>query len=207
MRDSFVFYSSFLDTIERAPEQVRLSLFTELCNCGLERKKLSEVEYPVCLFVTQAMANVERSNKRYEQAVENGKQGGRPKKWIDQTEAEKLFSELGSWNAVAEKLDVSPNTLYKARSIWEERKNLKNLKNLNDNDNVNDNEKILKDFSQLSLSKNLNNPSDETDGTLLEAVPPPPGWEWKGGVLEDDGHHFRLAINKTTREGRGIQLD
>lgn len=215
MRDSFVFYSSFLDTIERAPEQVRLSLFTELCNCGLERKKLSEVEYPVCLFVTQAMANVERSNKRYEQAVENGKQGGRPKKWIDQTEAEKLFSELGSWNAVAEKLDVSPNTLYKARSIWEERKNLKNLKNLNvnynvnvnDNDNVNDNEKIYKDFSQLSLSKNLNNPSDETDGTLLEAVPPPPGWEWRGGVLEDDGHHFRLAINKTTREGRGIQLD
>ena len=215
MRDSFVFYSSFLDTIERAPEQVRLSLFTELCNCGLERKKLSEVEYPVCLFVTQAMANVERSNKRYEQAVENGKQGGRPKKWIDQTEAEKLFSELGSWNAVAEKLDVSPNTLYKARSIWEERKNLKNLKNLNvnynvnynDNDNVNDNEKIYKDFSQLSLRKNLNNPSDETDGTLLEAVPPPPGWEWKGGVLEDDGHHFRLAINKTTREGRGIQLD
>ena len=211
MRDSFVFYSSFLDTIERAPEQVRLSLFTELCNCGLERKKLSEVEYPVCLFVTQAMANVERSNKRYEQAIENGKQGGRPKKWIDQTEAEKLFSELGSWNAVAEKLDVSPNTLYKARSIWEERKNLKNLKNLNVNynvnDNVNDNEKIYKDFSQLSLRKNLNNPSDETDGTLLEAVPPPPGWEWKGGVLEDDGHHFRLAINKTTREGRGIQLD
>ena len=217
MRDSFVFYSSFLDTIERAPEQVRLSLFTELCNCGLERKKLSDVEYPVCLFVTQAMANVERSNKRYEQAVENGKQGGRPKKWIDQAEAEKLFSELGSWNAVAEKLDVSPNTLYKARSIWEERKNLKNLKNLNvnynvndnDNDNVNDNEKIYKDFSQLSLSKNLieNNPSDETDGTLLEAVPPPPGWEWRGGVLEDDGHHFRLAINKTTREGRGIQLD
>ena len=212
MRDSFVFYSSFLDTIERAPEQVRLSLFTELCNCGLERKKLSEVEYPVCLFVTQAMANVERSNKRYEQAVENGKQGGRPKKWIDQTEAEKLFSELGSWNAVAEKLDVSPNTLYKARSIWEERKNLKNLNvnynvNVNDNDNVNDNEKIYKDFSQLSLSKNLNNPSDETDGTLLEAVPPPPGWEWRGGVLEDDGHHFRLAINKTTREGRGIQLD
>lgn len=218
MRDSFVFYSSFLDTIERAPEQVRLSLFTELCNCGLERKKLSEVEYPVCLFVTQAMANVERSNKRYEQAVENGKQGGRPKKWIDQTEAEKLFSELGSWNAVAEKLDVSPNTLYKARSIWEERKNRKNLKNLknlnvnynvndNDNDNVNDNEKIYKDFSQLSLRKKLNNPSDETDGTLLEAVPPPPGWEWKGGVLEDDGHHFRLAINKTTREGRGIQLD
>ena len=217
MRDSFVFYSSFLDTIERAPEQVRLSLFTELCNCSLERKKLSDVEYPVCLFVTQAMANVERSNKRYEQAVENGKQGGRPKKWIDQAEAEKLFSELGSWNAVAEKLDVSPNTLYKARSIWEERKNLKNLKNLNvnynvnynDNDNVNDNEKIYKDFSQLSLSKNLieNNPSDETDGTLLEAVPPPPGWEWRGGVLEDDGHHFRLAINKTTREGRGIQLD
>lgn len=239
MRDSFVFYSSFLDTIERAPEQVRLSLFTELCNCGLERKKLSEVEYPVCLFVTQAMANVERSNKRYEQAVEKGKQGGRPKKWIDQTEAEKLFNELGSWNAVAEKLDVSPNTLYKARSIWEKskcaktsktqepqefqktqetqglqvRKNLKNLKNLNvnynvnDNDNVNDNEKIYKDFSQLSLRKNLNNPSDETDGTLLEAVPPPPGWEWRGGVLEDDGHHFRLAINKTTREGRGIQLD
>ena len=216
MRDSFVFYSSFLDTIERAPEQVRLSLFTELCNCGLERKKLSEVEYPVCLFVTQAMANVERSNKRYEQAVENGKQGGRPKKWIDQAEAEKLFSELGSWNAVAEKLDVSPNTLYKARSIWEERKNLKNLKNLNYNDNDNDN--ILGyntpplgggsiiTVKDVILSEN-DNPSDETDGTLLEAVPPPPGWEWRGGVLEDDGHHFRLAINKTTREGRGIQLD
>ncbi len=211
MRDSFVFYSSFADSIETAPEEMQLELYKALVECGLERKAIADISFPASLFVTQAMASISNAQKRHEQAVENGGKGGRPRKWVDREEAEQLYAELKSWDKVADKLGVARETLRKARTVWDAQKpkNLNNNININDNDNVNinDNEKILKDFSQLSLSKNLNNPSDETDGTQLEAVPPPPGWEWKGGVLEDDGHHFRLAINKTTREGRGIQLD
>lgn len=82
-------------------------------------------------------------------------------------------------------------------------------KNLNYNDNDNVEEDIKSSSSTIGIVKEEDKRTQHgrSGGTQLEAVPPPSGWEWRGGVLEDEGHHFRLAINKQTREGRGIQLD
>ena len=183
MRDSFVFYRSFAEVISMIPDaEDKITLLNALIEYGLNGTE-PDLQYPLSAMFKQMTSSIAGAQRRYQANVENGKKGGNPN-----------FKKGKS------------NPYYNAKKITQDNREI-TPHNLNDNDNVNDNEKIYKDFSQLSLRKNLNNPSDETDGTLLEAVPPPPGWEWRGGVLEDDGHHFRLAINKTTREGRGIQLD
>lgn len=197
MRDSFVFYRSFAEVISMIPDaEDKITLLNALIEYGLNGTE-PDLQYPLSAMFKQMTSSIAGAQRRYQANVENGKKGGNPN--FRKGKSNPYYSSKKITQDNPKITQHNPDITQDNREITPD--------NLNDNDNVNDNEKIYKDFSQLSLRKNLNNPSDETDGTLLEAVPPPPGWEWKGGVLEDDGHHFRLAINKTTREGRGIQLD
>ena len=197
MRDSFVFYRSFAEVISMIPDaEDKITLLNALIEYGLNGTE-PDLQYPLSAMFKQMTSSIAGAQRRYQANVENGKKGGNPN--FKKGKSNPYYSSNMIPHDTPTPTQHTPDITQDNREITPH--------NLNDNDNVNDNEKIYKDFSQLSLSKNLNNPSDETDGTLLEAVPPPPGWEWRGGVLEDDGHHFRLAINKTTREGRGIQLD
>ena len=197
MRDSFVFYRSFAEVISMIPDaEDKITLLNALIEYGLNGTE-PDLQYPLSAMFKQMTSSIAGAQRRYQANVENGKKGGNPN--FKKGKSNPYYSSKKITQDNPKITQHNPDITQDNREITPH--------NLNDNDNVNDNEKIYKDFSQLSLSKNLNNPSDETDGTLLEAVPPPPGWEWKGGVLEDDGHHFRLAINKTTREGRGIRLD
>ena len=197
MRDSFVFYRSFAEVISMIPDaEDKITLLNALIEYGLNGTE-PDLQYPLSAMFKQMTSSIAGAQRRYQANVENGKKGGNPN--FKKGKSNPYYSSKKITQDNPKITQHNPVITQDNREITPD--------NLNDNDNVNDNEKIYKDFSQLSLRKNLNNPSDETDGTLLEAVPPPPGWEWKGGVLEDDGHHFRLAINKTTREGRGIQLD
>ena len=196
MRDSFVFYRSFAEVISMIPDaEDKITLLNALIEYGLNGTE-PDLQYPLSAMFKQMTSSIAGAQRRYQANVENGKKGGNPN--FKKGKSNPYYSSKKITQDNPKITQHNPDITQDNREITPD--------NLNDNDNVNDNEKIYKDFSQLSLRKNLNNPSDETDGTLLEAVPPPPGWEWKGGVLEDDGHHFRLAINKTTREGRGIQL-
>ena len=197
MRNSFVFYRSFAEVISMIPDaEDKITLLNALIEYGLNGTE-PDLQYPLSAMFKQMTSSIAGAQRRYQANVENGKKGGNPN--FKKGKSNPYYSSKKITQDNPKITQHNPDITQDNREITPD--------NLNDNDNVNDNEKIYKDFSQLSLRKNLNNPSDETDGTLLEAVPPPPGWEWKGGVLEDDGHHFRLAINKTTREGRGIQLD
>ena len=218
MRDSFVFYRSFAEVISMIPDaEDKITLLNALIEYGLNGTE-PDLQYPLSAMFKQMTSSIEGAQKRYQASVENGKKGGRPKT-VDEHKIRELKEQGLTDKQIAEELKCSISSVEKVPV--KTRKNLKvdaTRKNQkNPNDNVNDNilgynTPPLRGGSIITvkdvlLSESKNNPSDETDGTLLEAVPPPPGWEWKGGVLEDDGHHFRLAINKTTREGRGIQLD
>ena len=218
MRDSFVFYRSFAEVISMIPDaEDKITLLNALIEYGLNGTE-PDLQYPLSAMFKQMTSSIAGAQKRYQASVENGKKGGRPKT-VDEYKVRELKEQGLTDKQIAEELKCSISSVEKVPV--KTRKNLKvdaTRKNQkNPNDNVNDNilgynTPPLRGGSIITvkdviLSENKNNPSDETDGTLLEAVPPPPGWEWKGGVLEDDGHHFRLAINKTTREGRGIQLD
>lgn len=218
MRDSFVFYRSFAEVISMIPDaEDKITLLNALIEYGLNGTE-PDLQYPLSAMFKQMTSSIAGAQKRYQASVENGKKGGRPKT-VNESKIRELKEQGLTDKQIAEELKCSISSVEKAPV--KTRKNLKvnetrkNQKNPNDNVNENIlgyNTPPLRGGSIITvkdvlISENKNNPSDETDGTLLEAVPPPPGWEWKGGVLEDDGHHFRLAINKTTREGRGIQLD
>lgn len=211
--ESFVFYGSFIDTIELAPENLRYELYKNLSECGCGRKALEDVEFPYSLFVSQAMASVSSAKQRYEKTVESGKTGGRPKKWVDPNVAKALYAEFGTWDKVAKELDVALSTLYLAKSAWERKEkrdseNSENSENLNDNDNGNgnvndnDNENVI----NINLSNNnKNNPAEV--GTRLEAVPPPQDFQWTSKIKELDGVHFRQCQRIGGYEVRIIRLD
>lgn len=251
MRNSYVFYRSFRTALELFTDTEELMLRRAIENYALDDAEPEQLPSNLQAVFEVAKANIDSANKRYDKRNESEAQNGRPKKWIEQEKAEELFQKLGSWNAVAKELCVSPNTLRKARCAWEKQsgKNAKTMsksmsksiaktnetfcgtfcapknretiekptkiqeaqkrKNLNYNDNDNVEEDIKSSSSTIGIVKEEDKRTQHgrSGGTQLEAVPPPSGWEWRGGVLEDEGHHFRLAINKQTREGRGIQLD
>lgn len=140
MKDSFVFYRSFWEVLKSLPQEKDvLYLLKSLCLYALDDVE-PDLPYPLSSVFIQMKANLDASGKRYDKAVEDGQKGGRPRKWVNQAEAEMLYADLRSWKKVAEELDVSSETLRKARLAW----NSKKPKNLNDNvnDNLNVNEKL-----------------------------------------------------------------
>ena len=199
MRDSFVFYRSYRNAAKMLDEHNRATLYDAIADYALDGIE-PDLSGTIGAIFEMARRNIEEANTRYDKSIEAGKQGGRPRKWIDQKEAEALFTELGSWSAVAEKLDVAENTLLKARRVWETQKR-KNLKNPNVNYDVNDNVNVNDNY-QLT---NINNKASA--GARLEAAPPPQGFEWCTKVVENGVNHYRKCINKITGEERVIQLD
>ena len=158
MRESFVFYRSFYDTLRKVPAGDRLKAYELLVRCALLDESPDALPYPFDAIIGQMLASVDAAHRRYDASVESGKKGGRPRRWIEREEAERLYSELGTWDAVSDALDVDPKTLRKARSAWEREKR----KNLNDNVNVNvnDNETLT-----------INNKENATAGRAQSASP------------------------------------
>ena len=176
MRESFVFYRSFYDTLRKVPAGDRLKAYELLVRCALLDESPDALPYPFDAIIGQMLASVDAAHRRYDASVESGKKGGRPRRWIEREEAERLYSELGTWDAVSDALDVDPKTLRKARSAWEREKR----KNLNDNVNVNvnDNETLT-----------INNKENATAGRAQSASP-----------RRDPSREERLAVARRLKE-------
>lgn len=151
--DSFVFYRSFKDTVDYFEGGERQECLYYAVECLLGDRDPHDVPYPYGAAIIQMQASVNAAKDRHEKAIEDGAKGGRPKKWIEQEEAQALYAELKNWKAVAEALDVDEDTLRKARSAWSRKtEKPKNLNvNVNDNDNVNAN---VNDNVIISNNKN-----------------------------------------------------
>ena len=196
MRDSFVFYRSYRNAAKMLDEHNRAILYDAIADYALDGIE-PDLSGTIGAIFEMARRNIEEANTRYDKSIEAGKQGGRPRKWIDREEAEQLYTELKSWDKVADELGVARETLRKARAVW----NAQKPKNLNVNDNVNGNVNVNDNY----LLTNINNKASA--GARLEAAPPPQGFEWCTKVVEDGGNHYRKCINKITGEERVIQLD
>lgn len=196
MRDSFVFYRSYRNAAKMLDEHNRAILYDAIADYALDGIE-PDLSGTIGAIFEMARRNIEEANTRYDKSIEAGKQGGRPRKWVDREEAERLYAELKSWDKVADELGVARETLRKARAVW----NAQKPKNLNVNDNVNGNVNVNDNY-QLT---NINNKASA--GARLEAAPPPQGFEWCTKIVEDGGNHYRKCINKITGEERVIQLD
>lgn len=114
-RPTFLFYESFLDAIELAPPRQQNRILRDLVECGLGRRSVESLPYPSNAIVRPMITNVEYAERRYYAAHLNGEKGGRPKLEVDLELAQRLYVETGSWKAVAEKMDISEATLFRAR--------------------------------------------------------------------------------------------
>jgi hypothetical protein len=83
MRESFVFYRSFYESIKLLPKKYQLQCFDALCNYALNDVPIEGLPGTVEAILKSFKPQVDANNRRYE----NGCKGGRPKGSQDETKA------------------------------------------------------------------------------------------------------------------------
>ena len=126
IRDSFVVFKDWAESIEALPEEYQLEGYKALAYYGLHGEPPTDTS-PVITSLMISFRTVMKDNiARYNASVENGKKGGRPKKELTQK---------------IENLEEPNQNLEKPRETQE---NLEEPNpNLNVNDNVNVNSKLI----------------------------------------------------------------
>lgn len=126
MRDSMIFYSSFLEAVEMLPENQQLDAFKAIMHYAIRGENPTGKNVATAIFML-AKPQIDANNYRYDQCVENGKRGGRPKTYNKPEEKP---------NDNQSKTESKPND---NQSKTESKPNDNRMKTLNVNDNVNDN--------------------------------------------------------------------
>lgn len=76
MKDSFIFYRSFYESLKGLPDESRLRLYDNICEMALNENDIDGLKgFEINIF-TLIRPQILANNQRYE----NGKKGGRPKK-------------------------------------------------------------------------------------------------------------------------------
>lgn len=166
--NSFVFYATSLEAVEKISEAYP-EMGNELLKAIVEYGIYGE--YDKTNPIIEAMMvnigfGIDKAKDRYTKAVENGKQGGRPK-MIDNEKVREL-KEAGLTNReVAERLGCSVSSVEKANK--ENRETRKNRKNPNDNVvNDNDNEKEKENGNGNGNGNEKIHPNLFTEGTEMK---------------------------------------
>ena len=79
MKDSFVFYRSFYESIKNLDKDIQIEIYNAICEYSLNDEYLQLSPIASAIF-TLIKPNIDNATKRYNASVENGKKGGRPKK-------------------------------------------------------------------------------------------------------------------------------
>ena len=124
MRDSFVFYRSFVKSAKKLPPEQRLALYEAIISYALDGVEPSDDDVIISAIMEVIFPQIEANNQRYE----NGKKGGRPKKPLVSDEKTIGFKDKNH-RLSSEKPNVNAN----------DNVNVNANGNGNDNDNDNDN--------------------------------------------------------------------
>ena len=79
MKDSFIFYRSFYESIKNLDKDIQIEIYNAICEYSLN-DELMELSPIANAIFTLIKPNIDNATKRYNASVENGKKGGRPKK-------------------------------------------------------------------------------------------------------------------------------
>ena len=195
VRNSFVFYGTFRESISKLPKHMQYICLENLIDCCLGLKSVDELKTPYNALVNQMLYSVKKADARYEKAKERGRKGGRPEKKINREEAERLYKELGSWEAVATQIGVSYKSISRARKTWD--KNIgQNGQNLNKN--INTNIDIEKSISIISEGIAANSRA----AALLSSIPKERvrsepyvvDGSWFVDMIDDDGDEVSMRL-------------
>ena len=118
MRESFVFYRSFYESIKLLPKKYQLQCFDALCNYALNDVPFEGLPGTVEAILKSFKPQVDANNRRYE----NGCKGGRPKGSQDETKAKpkqnqnKTKAKRNDNDNVNDNVNVNDNDNDNARS-------------------------------------------------------------------------------------------
>ena len=182
MKNAFVFYESFYDILQMLPDaEDWRTLIESVCEYAFtgEHEPLPTPALEIAFKHFQI--SIDSASARYDKAVEEGKKGGRPHKWVDRTEAERLFEEHKSWTKVAEIMDVSDDTLYRARMKWKNTAKPQNPQNLNVSisDSVSVSESDAVAYSDSDTKRNSNKKAPDAPTTDPNGSPSRPATKRK----------------------------
>ena len=182
MKESFVFYKSFYESIKEVDDNIQLELFKAICEYSLNDEEIELTPISKALF-TLMKPIIDSAKKRYVASVENGKKGGRPRK----------EENLEKPNQNLEETQTKPN---------------QNL-NVNDNVNVNDNiniyspakaeqipyEEII-DYLNFKTNSNYKHTTQKTKDLIKARIN-------NGFTLED----FKKVIDNKSKEWLGTDFE
>ena len=78
MKESFIFYKSFYESIKSLDKESQLEIYNAICTYSLYGEEPKEMSPVAKAIFTLIKANIDSANKRYLASVENGKKGGNP---------------------------------------------------------------------------------------------------------------------------------
>ena len=153
-RESFVFYKGFRDAIKTLPKKYQLSAFDMILDYGFSGI-IPEKESIEKAILISCKPQIDKSLKRYENCVTNGKKGGRPKKnqEINQEQNQEQNQEINQ-EITKEEPEQNPK---------EPNPNL----NYNYNDNYNYNYNYNNNISCTELEKSSSMPTEPPTITLM----------------------------------------
>ena len=125
MRDSFVFYRSFYESIKLLPKKYQTQCFEALCRYALDDVPFEGVPGTVEAILRSFKFQVDANNRKYE----NGKRGGRPKKNQAETKTKPNDNQSKSKHKPNDNVNVNVNV----NDNVNDNVNV----NVNDNDNYN----------------------------------------------------------------------
>ena len=152
--ENFIFYGSFLKTVEAIPDDyLKLRVLEAIVRYGCAWELPDKEKEPmVYAFLQMAIPNIDKQKDNYAK----GAKGGRPVTHT-QEEYNKLFEEGKKNREVEEILGVSSSTVERKKAIWKKAKEI-------------DKEKESEDMGVLGGSENMNDYAaydDDTEGKEL----------------------------------------
>ena len=133
---TFIMRRSFLDKIEKLPQETYLKVIAEICHYGCEKEPLFPDDIMIQTMINMYKDNIDFSKERYAAKIN----GGRPKKVTDEMIIQG-FNEGKSAAEMGRAFGCDPSTITK-RAIWKE------LRARGSADTERDNGKSQESFSQ-----------------------------------------------------------
>lgn len=144
MRDSFIFYRSFFESMKDLPDEEKLRCFEALCAYALDGEEQETYGFSK-MFMTLVRPQIDANSKK----SDGGKSGGRPKK-DDEDKKNHRLSKKESIEKEKETIGFENDENKKTIGFEKKNHRLQNQKpnvnaNVNDNANVNENVKEVEE--------------------------------------------------------------
>ena len=156
---NFVFYKTWAIYLDKQKDKEKAKeILWQIMRGGVGFDYDTEDESILDIVNLFVMPNIKHAQQRYDRAQEGGRDGGRPRQDIDQTEVFEMHYNGATYQEIADRIGVHKNTIQNRMNEWkDEYKNYKNNKNQEQKTNKNNNKNPEKEI-EIEQKKEVEEP-------------------------------------------------